>query len=87
MDIFAFGLCVLELATLQRMDRDNAGVWPELLATVGDDEAQAFIQRCCALWPYPRASYDLCYESPALGNASAFIPHGSVDTLVHNIKP
>ena len=47
-DIFAFGLCVLELATLQRMDRDNAAAWPDLVATVSDPDARAFIQRCGA---------------------------------------
>ena len=45
-DIFAFGLCVLELATLQRMDREYAAAWPDLLETVADPEARGFIQRC-----------------------------------------
>ena len=47
-DIFAFGLCVLELATLQRMDRDYAAAWPALLETVADPDARGFIQRCAA---------------------------------------
>ena len=45
-DIFAFGLCVLELATKQKLDSHNAAVWPELLDTVQDDETRNFIHRC-----------------------------------------
>lgn len=48
-DIFAFGLCVLELATKQRLDRDNAHSWPDLLDTVQDPDARGFIHRCSAL--------------------------------------
>ena len=48
-DIFAFGLCVLELATKQRLDSHNAAVWPELLDTVQDDETRNFIHRCIQL--------------------------------------
>lgn len=44
-DIFAFGLCVLELATKQKLDSHNAAVWPELLDTVQDDETRSFIHR------------------------------------------
>ena len=45
-DIFAFGLCVLELATKQKLDSHNAAIWPELLDTVQDDETRTFIYRC-----------------------------------------
>ncbi|CAL8465728.1 g5264 [Coccomyxa elongata] len=45
-DIFAFGLCVLELTTKQRLDRDNAHSWPDLLDTVQDSDARGFIHRC-----------------------------------------
>lgn len=45
-DIFAFGLCVLELATKQKLDSHNAAIWPELLDTVQDDETRTFIHRC-----------------------------------------
>ena len=48
-DIFAFGLCVLELATKQKLDSHNAAVWPELLETVQDDETRSFIHRCVPL--------------------------------------
>lgn len=44
-DIFAFGLCVLELATKQRLDSSSAGTWPSLLETVQDEETRAFIHR------------------------------------------
>jgi WNK lysine deficient protein kinase len=47
-DIFAFGLCVLELATKQRLDSSNAGMWPGLLETVQDKETREFIRRCAA---------------------------------------
>ena len=55
-DIFAFGLCVLELATLQRMDRDYAAQWPALLETVANTEARDFIQRCAANSGIPRGA-------------------------------
>ena len=41
-----YGLCVLELATKQKLDSHNAAVWPELLDTVQDDETRNFIHRC-----------------------------------------
>ena len=49
-DIFAFGLCVLELATKQKLDSHNAAVWPELLDTVQDDETRNFIHRYTQSW-------------------------------------
>ena len=47
-DVFAFGLCVLELATKQKLDSHNAAIWPELLDTVQDDETRTFIHRCAS---------------------------------------
>ena len=45
-DIFAFGLCLLELATLRRLDSNNCQIWPDLLETVTHDDAKQLILRC-----------------------------------------
>ena len=45
-DIFAFGLCLLELATLRRLDSNNCQIWPELLASVTHEDAKGLILRC-----------------------------------------
>lgn len=46
-DIFAYGLVMLELVTLQRMDRTNAE-WQPQLAKVKDEQAREFIAQCLA---------------------------------------
>ena len=45
-DIFAFGLCTLELATRRELDAGNCAIWPQLLALVSDEDARGFIYRC-----------------------------------------
>ncbi len=45
-DIFAFGLCVLELSIKRKVDSSNAASWPEMLEYVEDEEAKAFLLRC-----------------------------------------
>jgi hypothetical protein len=50
-DIFAFGLCVLELATKKKLDSSNCAIWPELLQSVQDEDARAFISRCAFYAP------------------------------------
>ncbi|KAL3133225.1 hypothetical protein ABBQ38_007112 [Trebouxia sp. C0009 RCD-2024] len=45
-DIFAFGLCLLELATLKRLDSNNCQIWPELLASVTHEDARKLMLRC-----------------------------------------
>ncbi|KAK9845996.1 hypothetical protein WJX81_008015 [Elliptochloris bilobata] len=45
-DIFAFGLATLELATKHKVDSRNCAMWPQLLEQVADPEACAFIHRC-----------------------------------------
>ena len=45
-DIFAFGLCTLELATRRELDAGNCAIWPQLLALVPDEDARTFIYRC-----------------------------------------
>ena len=59
-DIFAFGLCVLELTTKQRLDRDNAHSWPTLLDAVQDAEARGFIHRCSVDLEFLFANIVLC---------------------------
>jgi len=45
-DVFAFGLVVLELTTLKRLDHWSSSRWPELLDSVTDPETKAFIAKC-----------------------------------------
>ena len=45
-DVFAFGLVVLELTTLKRLDHWSSARWPELLDSVTDPETKAFIAKC-----------------------------------------
>lgn len=45
-DIFAFGLCLLELSTLKRLDSNNCQIWPELLTSVTHEDARKLILRC-----------------------------------------
>ncbi|KXZ51049.1 hypothetical protein GPECTOR_14g36 [Gonium pectorale] len=45
-DVFAFGLCMLELITLKQLDPQHCSDWPKLLQEVPDDEARAFIAKC-----------------------------------------
>ena len=44
-DIFAFGLIILELATKRKLEASNCAAWPQLLATLQDPDFKAFIQR------------------------------------------
>ena len=44
--MFAFGLVVLELTTLKRLDHWSSSRWPELLDSVPDPETKAFIAKC-----------------------------------------
>jgi hypothetical protein len=44
-DIFAFGLCVLELSIKRKVDSSNAAQWPDMLEDVEDEEAKAFLLR------------------------------------------
>ncbi|GFR52411.1 hypothetical protein Agub_g14983, partial [Astrephomene gubernaculifera] len=45
-DVFAFGLCMLELITLKQLDPQHCSDWPQLLEEVTDEEARAFIAKC-----------------------------------------
>eukprot|EP00775_Hariotina_reticulata_P010225 gene10225-10385_t len=45
-DIFAFGLCMLELLTLKQLDPQHCMEVPQLLTQVTDEEAARFIANC-----------------------------------------
>lgn len=45
-DIFAYGLVVLELVTCQLMDKSSKSSWAEVLERVDDQGARAFVARC-----------------------------------------
>ena len=45
-DVFAFGLVVLELTTLKRLDHWSSARWPELLDSVTDPDTKAFVAKC-----------------------------------------
>lgn len=45
-DVFAFGLCVLELATAKKLDHSAQQSWAEVVEAVQDAETKAFVSRC-----------------------------------------
>jgi WNK lysine deficient protein kinase len=45
-DVFAFGLCMLELFTLKQLDAQHCQEWPQYLSDIPDEEAQAFVAKC-----------------------------------------
>lgn len=47
-DIFAYGLLMLELVSGRKVDRSGESDWQQRLASVPDEAARAFIARCCA---------------------------------------
>lgn len=47
-DIYAFGLCILELLTLKQLDPQHCEQWPELVAELQDEDAKAFVCKCLA---------------------------------------
>ena len=47
-DIFAYGLLMLELVSGRKVDRSGETDWQQRLAGVPDEAARAFIARCCA---------------------------------------
>jgi serine/threonine protein kinase len=47
-DVFAFGLCMLELLTLKQLDPQHCSEREALLAEVEDEEARAFVGKCLA---------------------------------------
>ncbi len=50
-DIFAFGLCMLELLTLKQLDPQHFADLRQLIEEVGDEEARTFIASCVGLAP------------------------------------
>ncbi|GAB4822726.1 hypothetical protein N2152v2_009772 [Parachlorella kessleri] len=47
-DIFAYGLLVLELVSKKKLDVNRVTSWQEVLDTVQDEHAKHFVQRCLA---------------------------------------
>lgn len=45
-DIFAFGLCLLELSTMKRLDSNNCQIWSDLLNSVQNEDAKKLVLRC-----------------------------------------
>ncbi|KAL4431210.1 hypothetical protein ABPG75_006466 [Micractinium tetrahymenae] len=64
-DIFAYGLLMLELITGKRIDRHGDTDWQERLHSIADTAAQAFISRCMAP-PELRPSARELLEDPFL---------------------
>lgn len=48
-DIFAFGLIILELATKRKLETNNCAAWPQLLDTLQDPDFKAFIKRYASM--------------------------------------
>ncbi|PRW58194.1 COP9 signalosome complex subunit 5b-like [Chlorella sorokiniana] len=77
-DIFAYGLLMLELVTGRKVDRTGETDWQERLAAVADPAARAFIARCLAPVEQRPAAHDLLDE-PFLQPPKKQAPAGSVD--------
>lgn len=76
-DIFAFGLCMLELLTLKQLDLQHCSDYGSTVAEVQDEEARAFIAKCLSD-PAPTAEELL--EDPFLAVARpGAVPGGAGD--------
>eukprot|EP00879_Flechtneria_rotunda_P000685 GHRR01000802.1.p1 GENE.GHRR01000802.1~~GHRR01000802.1.p1 ORF type:complete len:419 (+),score=136.04 GHRR01000802.1:1609-2865(+) len=64
-DVFAFGLCMLELLTLKQLDLQHCMEVPELLQQVTDGEAARFIANCVGD-PQQRHTASQLLEDPFL---------------------
>lgn len=64
-DIFAFGLCMLELLTLKQLDPQHCPDVQQLINEVQDEDCRAFVARCIAP-PAQRPSATELLESPFL---------------------
>jgi WNK lysine deficient protein kinase len=75
-DIFAFGLCILELLTLKQLDPQHCSQWPDLAASLADEEARVFVSKCLSSESRPNATELLedpflsIKKEPASGTAS-----------------
>jgi WNK lysine deficient protein kinase len=65
-DIFAFGLCMLELLTLKQLDLQHCGDLAPVLAEVQDEEARAFVSKCLG---DPRPGAEELLDDPFLSTA------------------
>uniref|UniRef100_A0A7R9V354 non-specific serine/threonine protein kinase n=1 Tax=Chlamydomonas euryale TaxID=1486919 RepID=A0A7R9V354_9CHLO len=57
-DIFAFGLCMLELLTLKQLDPQHCSEWEGLLQMVDDEDARTFISKCLQVQVSQRPTAD-----------------------------
>ncbi len=73
-DVYAFGLCMLELLTLKQVDQQHCSDVHTTLAEVGDEECRAFVSRCLAPRPQ-RPSAEQLLELPFL-SAKKWAPGG-----------
>lgn len=64
-DVFAFGLCMLELFTLKQLDAQHCHDWPNYLSDIPDEEAQAFVAKCLGA-PEARPTAEELLEDPFL---------------------
>jgi WNK lysine deficient protein kinase len=62
-DVFAFGLMILELVTARPMDRGHSREWAAALAGVADAGARAFIGKCLAPEPERPAAAELLRDA------------------------
>jgi WNK lysine deficient protein kinase len=73
-DIFAFGLCILELLTLKQLDPQHCSDWQQVVAEVADEDARAFITKCLE---NSRPDADELLEDPFLSSKKS-APEGSL---------
>ena len=62
-DIFAFGLCMLELLTLKELDPQHCGDCKSSLAEVTDEEARVFVSKCLGPTSTRPSALDLLEDS------------------------
>jgi WNK lysine deficient protein kinase len=62
-DVFAFGLMILELVTARPMDRGHSREWAAALAGVTDAGARAFIGKCLSPEPERPAAAELLRDA------------------------
>uniref|UniRef100_A0A7R9YT53 non-specific serine/threonine protein kinase n=1 Tax=Chlamydomonas euryale TaxID=1486919 RepID=A0A7R9YT53_9CHLO len=63
-DIFAFGLCMLELLTLKQLDPQHCSNWGELMDEVQDEEAKALVVKCLERSASQRPNADELLDDP-----------------------
>mmetsp|Transcript_6760 Transcript_6760/g.18124 ORF Transcript_6760/g.18124 Transcript_6760/m.18124 type:complete len:443 (-) Transcript_6760:1802-3130(-) len=80
-DIFAFGLCLLELLTLKQLDPQRCNDYIELLADVPDEDSRVFVQKCVAPVEQRPSAVQLL-EDPFLSTKKSSPTTGEGDALL-----